>query len=172
MTPSFQGPLFSAVRALEHQCQTAFLFSQRWRVVGKLGLPQFLLVSHIILVEGNRPVFRGTGLFWESMQTSFTHFLRVLDASIWITAGHLGKGKLGVCILMVTLQTDSLCLLKPHTKGRDSHNTSLKHAPRCHIQPLGGELRQRPAFLYFKVIFMLFRRRPSVWEWGKNLHLG
>lgn len=78
------------------------------------------------------------------MQTSFTHFLRVLDASIWITAVHLGKGKLGVCILMVTLQTDSLCLLKPHTKGRDTHNTSLKHAPRCHIlqQPMGSELRQ------------------------------
>lgn len=41
--------------------------------------------------------------------------------------------------------TDRLPLsLKPHTKGRDTHNTSLKHAPRCHILqlPMGSELRQ------------------------------
>lgn len=72
-----------------------------------------------------------------------------------------------MCILMVTLQTDSLCLLKPHTKGRDTHNTSLKHAPRRHILqlPVGSELRQSLLSLILKSSsFFFFSKDDPVSE--------
>lgn len=65
---------------------------------------------------------------------------------------------------MVTLQTDSLCLLKPHTKGRDTHNTSLKHAPRCHILqlPVGSELRHSLLSFILKSSSFFFQKKTDL----------